>query len=142
MRLGSTSLYSIKITEKPYPVFRLSAHTLKIEKDHWRRKLVNGKWRSYKTPIGERPIIFCPNNDVETESHVLMTCTRNSDLRLDLFDTAKTFIANFDNLYAENKFIAMLQCDETSLTHQLAECIYQIFKRRVAHVNTSHESIL
>ena len=122
--------------------FRLSAHTLEIEKGRWRRKLVNGKWRSYKTPIEERLCIFCPNNDVETEFHVLMTCTRYSDLRLDLFDTAKTFIANFDNLNADNKFIAMLQCDETSLTHQIAKCIYQIFKRRVDHVNTGHESIL
>ena len=68
--------------------FRMSAHNLEIEKGRWRRKLVNGKWHSCVIPIEERLCLFCQNEDVETELHVLMSCSMYLDLRLDLFNTA------------------------------------------------------
>ncbi len=74
-----------------------------------------------------RKTTYCSNNDVETECYVLITCTKYSDLRSDLFNVAKDLIINFDDLSSECKFITILESDETSLVQQLAKCIYHIF---------------
>ncbi len=122
--------------------FRLSAHTLEIEKGCWYRKLADGKWRSAKIPIEERLCTYCSNNDVETEYHILITCTKYSDLRSDLFNVAKDLIINFDELDSECKFITILESDETSLVQQLTKCIHHILKRRIEHVNARHVKVL
>ena len=114
---------------------RASAHTLEIEKGRWRRKLVNGKWKNCKVPIEERLCIFCPDNSVESEIHVIISCSKYSDIRSDLFKTAKNYIVDFESLDNVNKFIAIMQTDETSLIHNLAKCTYLIFKCRTEHLN-------
>ncbi len=60
-----------------------------------------------------------------------MSCIKYSDLRTDLFHVAKPLIANFESLDVDSRFTAILHSEETSLTHQLAKCIYHIFKRRI-----------
>ncbi len=69
---------------------------------------------------------YFSNNDVETECHLFITCTKYSDLRSDLFNFAKDLIINFDDLDSECNFITILESDETSRVQQLAKCIYTI----------------
>jgi hypothetical protein len=111
---------------------RLSTHSLEIEKGRWRRQMINGKWRNKKIPPEERLCSFCQNEEVESEQHVLMSCTKYTDLRTDPFHTANGNIVNFENLDQESQFIAILQ-SETSLLKILAKCTYLIFKRRSGH---------
>ncbi len=73
----------------------------------------------------------------ESESHVLVLCNRYSDLRSKLFHVAKPLIVNFDNLDVNVRFIAILESQVPSLIHQLAKCIYLIFKRRSETLHTS-----
>jgi hypothetical protein len=116
--------------------FRMSAHNLEIEKGRWLRKLENGKWRNSKIPVEERLCVFCPNQEIESESHVLMTCNNYSDIRSSLLINARMLIHNFDRLDQESKFIAILQSQESSLTQHLAKCIYEIFTKRSENINT------
>ncbi len=84
---------------------------------------------------------YCSNNDVETEWHILITCTEYSNLGSDLFNVAKDLIINFDVLDSECKFITIIESGETSLVEQLAKCIYHISKRIIGHVNAGHVNL-
>ncbi len=105
------------------------------------RKLVDGKWCSAKISIEERLCTYCSNNDAETECHIFIRCTKYSDLRSDRFNVAKDLIINFDDLYSECRFIAILESDETILVQHLANCIYHICKRKIEHVNPGHVNL-
>jgi len=63
--------------------FRLSAQALEVEKGRWARKIVNGKWDRCKIPVEDRLCIFCSENVVEDEMHVLLCCAKHADIRLD-----------------------------------------------------------
>ena len=89
--------------------------------------MVNGK--TVKYPL-KKDCIFCSDNSVESEIHVITSCSKYSDIRSDLFKIAKNYIVDFESLDNVNKFIAIMQTDETSLIHNLAKCTYLIFKRR------------
>jgi hypothetical protein len=117
--------------------FRLSAHNLEIEKGRWRRILVNGRWRSIVIPVEERFCLFCSNNDVESEHHVLMSCNKYLNLRLELFNHARQYIENFDTLDKATRFVSILQITDSSLQQQLGKYIYLIFKRRSEHENVN-----
>ena len=117
--------------------FRLSAHTLEIEKGRWTRKINNGKWVKYKTPIEQRLCIFCNDKVVESESHVLMSCSKYSDIRIELLVSASEIIPDFNNFDINAKFIALLQSDQPRLLQKLAQSVYRIFKRRIDILNDS-----
>ena len=115
--------------------FRMSAHSLEIEKGRWHRVLINGRWQSQKTPIDERYCIFCSENTVESEIHVLMSCKRYDTLRQTVFSLARTLIDNFDALEKESKFVQLLETDNIKLLQSIAKFVYSIFQIRVTHEN-------
>jgi exonuclease III len=100
--------------------FRMSAHTLEIEKGRWSRK-----------PIEERLCIFCNVSAIETEQHVLLSCSKYSEFRGILLNTAKDYIEDFENSSTDDQFIAILQSKEINLVQVLAKCIHSIFKTRI-----------
>ncbi len=73
--------------------FRCSAHHLAIE---------TGRHHKPKQPLEKR---LCPTcNTLEDEQHHLITCLKNKTAHIELFNTARSYIDNFNDMDASSKF--------------------------------------
>ena len=75
---------------------RVSSHKLMIEKG-----------RHLKIPSNERFCPFCPNI-IENEEHLLMSCQKYNDLRIDVLNN---IAINFCHLDAKNIFIYLMSSE-------------------------------
>ena len=92
--------------------FRLSSHNLKIE---------TGRHQTPKVPVENRICDKCTSSEVEDEIHFIVTCSSNKSLRDQLFQKAKNFIPEFENLNTFEKFKALLNCREPKVIHALGD---------------------
>jgi hypothetical protein len=92
--------------------FRVSSHNLAIEKLRWNR-----------TPVEQRLCIVC--NTVEDEQHVLMSCSRYSDLRQCLF-TRVVAEVQVSPLSIAECFTRVMANDSVNVCRNLASCVNAI----------------
>ena len=92
-------LSTMKNVEKRTAVtkIRLSNHDLMIEKG-----------RHQRLELNQRNCPLCPENVLEDESHLLLTCNTFSSFRKDLFSVAKQFIPRFEYLNKEEQVKTLL----------------------------------
>ena len=87
---------------------RISNHRLAIETG-----------RFSKTPRNERLCLFCKANnnfsEIEDEQHVLLRCSRYTEIRKDLFDRVRKCCPTIDLLNDENKFMYLLNSSGSTI---------------------------
>ena len=89
--------------------FRLSSHDLAIEL---------GRHTKPKTPVEDRVCNYSCNV-TENEMHVLLVCPMYSTAREVLINLACKYVNNFLELSIENKFCAILACQEPDILYAL-----------------------
>ncbi len=65
-------------------------------------RLETGRYE--RLPVDQRLCIFCTDNAVEDELHVILKCSFYEDIRDDLFHAACTINSDFMNLNDSDKF--------------------------------------
>ena len=99
--------------------FRCCNLPLEIEK---------GRYTRPKTPVNERICKFCGSQEVEDETHFLISCSFYDDIRYDLFNLCSQINVNFRNLIASEKLIFIMQT--SSLQLKLASSLQKMIRRR------------
>ena len=84
---------------------RLSNHDLMIERG-----------RHQRLDINQRNCPLCPENALEDELHLLLTCNTFSSFRKDLFRVAKHFIPRFETLSKEEQLKKLLSSDNVIIS--------------------------
>ena len=87
-----------------------------------------GRYTRPQIPLNNRLCKFCKLNDIEHETHFLMVCTLYEDIRYELFQKARQFIENFENMSTELKFNALMTCNDIQVT--LSYSIHKFYVRR------------
>ena len=87
-----------------------------------------GRYSRPQTPLNDRLCKLCDLNSIENEVHFLMVCPLYEDIRYDLLQRASELIENFANLSIENKFIALMSCNEIQVT--LSYTLHKFYVRR------------
>ena len=103
---------------------RISNHRLAIETG-----------RFSKTPRNERLCLFCKANnnfsEIEDEQHVLLRCSRYTEIRKDLFDRVRKCCPTIDLLNDENKFMYLLNSSGSTIK-DVARFFHSAYKARSA----------
>jgi hypothetical protein len=99
---------------KAYTRFRISAHTLKIER---------GRYTRPPTPVDERTCSHCPDK-VEDEFHFLLECPAYHELRITAFREIIAVCPRFSLLNSENKFLYLLSAGGR-ITQIIAKFIFE-----------------
>ena len=103
---------------------RISNHRLAIETG-----------RFSKTPQNERLCLFCKANnnfsEIEDEQHVLLRCSRYTEIRRDLFDRVRKCCPRIDLLNDENKFMYLLNSSGSTIK-DVARFFHSSYKARSA----------
>ena len=103
---------------------RISNHRLAIETG-----------RFSKTPRNERLCLFCKANnnfsEIEDEQHVLLRCSRYTEIRKDLFDRVRKCCPRIDLLNDENKFMYLLNSSGSTIK-DVARFFHSAYKARSA----------
>ena len=102
---------------------RISNHRLAIETG-----------RFSKTSRNERICLHCKTDNVseiDDEQHLLLRCSRFSEIRIALFDHVRKSCSRIDTLYDENKFIYLLNSSGSTIK-EVAKFLHSAFKARSA----------
>ena len=102
---------------------RISNHRLAIETG-----------RFSKTPRNERICLHCKTDNVseiDDEQHLLLRCSRFSEIRIALFDHVRTSCPRIDTLNDENKFIFLLNSSGSTIK-EVAKFLHTAYKARSA----------
>ena len=87
------------------------------------------------TPRNERLCLFCKANtnfsEIEDEQHVLLRCSRYTEIRRDLFDRVRKCCPRIDLLNDENKFMYMLNSSGSTIK-DVARLFHLAYKARSA----------
>jgi len=111
--------------------FRMSAHTLEVERGRWREKDRN-----------DRLCLYCETNSVETEKHALLQCPKHNGDRLKFYEFLEQN-NTADILAAQNEdqfFLEIITCLDTGVLHALAKFVNTIFKNRLETDTTAHHN--
>ena len=108
-----------------YTKFRLSDHSLNIEK---------GRHRKPKITRDQRFCPFCPTL-VENEIHFITQCTAYTD-RHELFRMIINEVPNFEILNVEEQFKYLMSQESKLLNQTLTSYIYKWFKKRNELINS------
>ena len=100
--------------------FRCGVAPLRIETGRYENK-----------PLEERKCPFC--DEVENESHVVLSCYLYDDLRIALFNTALTFNPNFMDLTTEDKLIFLFS--NLFMIRITAKTCFNILQRRAFYLS-------
>jgi hypothetical protein len=100
--------------------FRLGIAPLRIE---------TGRWK--KEQLDCRVCTLCRVGDVEDEMHVVMSCSRYSDLRFRLISVALQVYPAFYETSITQRFVYLMACEDLDLTRALAEFLQYMFDRRM-----------
>ena len=95
-------------------ILRYSAHTLRVEKG-----------RHNDTPYQQGLCIFCTNNQIEDEFHLVLQCPFYSDLRLRYIP--KRYIKQHPSV---QDFYLLMQCKNESIITRLAQYLIVAFQKR------------
>jgi hypothetical protein len=87
-----------------------------------------GRYAKPKVQLNERICIYCNNNCVEDEMHLLMEYEFYSDLRYFLFQKGQQINETFSLLNTVDKFIFLM--NDTSVQPFLAKTMFNMFCRR------------
>ena len=98
-------LHNVKI-RTAIAQFRLSAHHLRIE---------TGRHTRPYTPAEKRFCLKCNDNLIQDEEHHLMLCAAYVNQRAPLLQCAAQCIIGFDNLSDTDRFIQIVQSENTQL---------------------------
>ena len=94
--------------------FRVSSHQLHIE---------SGRYQG--TPPHLRLCRQCSSGEVEDEIHFLLSCAKYNEDRHQLFNTISQSCVNFPNLSLSEKFIWLLNCENTVILRDLGKFIHK-----------------
>ncbi len=98
-------LHNVKI-RTAIAQFRLSAHHLRIE---------TGRHTRPYTPAEKRLCIKCDENLIQDEEHHLMLCKAFVNQRKPLLQCAAQWISEFENLSSTDRFIQIIQSENSQL---------------------------
>ena len=104
----------------------MSVHRLAIETD-----------RFSKTPRNERICLHCKTDNVseiDDEQHLLLRCSRFSEIRIALFDHVRKSCPRIDTLNDENKFIYLLNSSGSTIK-EVAKFLHSAYTARSALEN-------
>ena len=87
-----------------------------------------GRYSRPQIPLNERLCKLCYNTAAENEIHFLMNCSLYSDIRFELFQSAKCLIDRFETLTNIEKFTSIMKCGE--MQSLLAHTLHKCFLRR------------
>ena len=93
-------------------------------------EIEKGRYTRPKTPVHERLCKYCKAQEIEDETHLLISCDFYDDIRYELFALAGQFDSNFINLLPENKMVFLMQ--NPNLQFKLASSLQKMIKRRTA----------
>ena len=102
---------------------RISNHRLAIETG-----------RFSKTPRNERICLHCKTDnfsEIGDEQHLLLKCSRFSEIRIDLFDHVRKSCPRIDTLNDENKFIYLLNSSGSTIK-EVAKFLHSAYTARSA----------
>ena len=86
-----------------------------------------GRFTQPKPPLNERLCVFCEAYVIEDETHLLISCIFNSDLRHKLFQNASD-VNTFESMSESEKLIFLMKTD--ILQTKIASTLLQIKRRR------------
>ena len=97
----------------------MSSHTLKVQR---------GRQCKPKVPLHQRICKYC--NVLEDEKHFLLQCPLYADLRNLLFIHIERRYPNFSSMTLDDKFIYILQNQDSQILTWLGKFLYRAFKKR------------
>ena len=103
--------------------FRLSAHTLNIEKLRYTP-------RGQRIPPELRLCTLCDLKHIEDETHLLFECPIYADIRSSLLNKLDKENPSFNNLSISNKTLWCLSNEHTEIISETATFLKKAFKRR------------
>lgn len=109
-----------KLQRSAYAKYRCGVAPLRIETGRYER-----------LEVAELICAIC-NMDVETEEHVLLTCSRYNDLREKIFSLISNHIPEFDSLELNGKLSVILGSDNEHVIRFSAKTCLDILDRRRA----------
>ena len=99
--------------------FRMSSHTLEVQR---------GRQCKPKVPLHQRICKYC--NVLEDEKHFLLQCPLYADLRNVLLIFIERKYPNFSSMTLDDKFIYILQNQDSQILTWLGKFLYRAFKKR------------
>ena len=102
-----------------YSKFRCGVAPLRLE---------TGRYENLQ--IDERLCLFCSDQSIENETHVLLKCPLYSDLRQNMFSDILRSYANFSTLDEQAKFKVILYSEHSDVIRICAKTCFDILDRR------------
>ena len=115
----------------------LKRHKLSIDAIvtlHVHHKIQQLKRVGLKTPRNERICLHCKTDnfsEIDDEQHLLLKCSRFSEIRIALFDHVRKSCPRIDTLNDENKFIYLL-ISSGSTIKEVAKFLHSAYTARSA----------
>ena len=109
------------IFKKCIAKFRVSSHRLAIE---------TGRHLKPPLPIESRICVHCPGELVDDELHLITFCKHHDGERVRLYQIAKRYIADFENLDNRAKFVAILGTSIPPHIIALGNFLHTCFRKR------------
>ena len=115
--------YLVWVKDQRYRIamtrLRLSSHNLAIE---------TGRHAKPKVPPHMRLCRRCNTQCIDDEIHFLLVCSMFMRERQQMLRDITCFETNFHDLSLQDKFIKLLNCNETSIILQIGKYIYSCFQ--------------
>ena len=92
--------------------------------------------RFSKSPRNERLCLYCKADNVseiDDEQHLLLQCSRFSEIRIALFDHVRKSCPRIDTLNYENKFIYLSNSNDSTIK-EAGRFLHSVYKARSAYV--------
>ena len=101
--------------------FRVSSHGLGIE---------TGRHEKPPIPVDNRVCAYCPGPLLDDELHLITQCRYHRTERTKLYDTAKMYIAEFEDCSNYDKFALILRSQSAPVLVALGNFFYICFRNR------------
>ena len=86
--------------------------------------------RYINIPVEDRICCVCDSNEVESEIHFLISCSRYSQQRQSFFQTISTIYSDFMDKDDETKFIVIMSSIDKTIVVTTAKFIIDCFRIR------------
>ena len=84
-----------------------------------------GRYTQPKTPADLRKCIYCNDDAVEDEIHLLLNCTLYIPERLELLNNIKSQISHYDEMTDVTKFTSIMKITNPESIRALGKYIYK-----------------
>jgi hypothetical protein len=115
--------------------FRLSSHTLEIERGRWHRNVI---------PVHDRICTFCPGSPIKDEKHVFDSCILYDKFRYIFLQKCFALCPEHRHLCTNDRFTLLMQSKNIKLNHITAKFVHQIttFRNEILLFITNNNNII